>query len=202
MRIQKKDQQQQLEKEKVLETIITNTSENGEVDDDDDVKKGDDLNHLIVDNGLNINNFNEMNAFFIEQDKKRIIEHIDNTIIGKKWEEHCQILRDYVNAPSNMDTEEIVKFIKYPPNTPLIWEFNNKSDVGQFVKVLVVKFKGFKLDQDSEDEDDQSLTETIGDDECDDECSLNKQTGITCKYMIENNETMDPLHCPIYYGMK
>ena len=74
----------------------------------------------------------------------------------KKWQQHIQIVKEYINSPKNMDPEQILRDIRSPKNTNLMIQLNknNLSNIDMFIPLLTVIYKNFTLDDDSEDSED------------------------------------------------
>eukprot|EP01084_Bolivina_argentea_P259415 437710_1 len=108
------------------------------------------LNAIILNHGLNIENFNACDRFFIENDKRRIIEYMyDNSeYVLFKWSEHFKIVEEYVNSPDNMDVETILEHIKSPINTPLMGQLSSKINSDEFIDMLASIFKDMYLELD------------------------------------------------------
>ena len=61
------------------------------------------LESLIIENGLEIDNFNKIDAFFIEEDKKRIIQCLEGSDLSdERWKAQCEVVKEYVNSDDNV----------------------------------------------------------------------------------------------------
>eukprot|EP01084_Bolivina_argentea_P142422 250210_1 len=107
------------------------------------------LQNIILKRGLEIANFQLCDAFFVKDDKQKIIRYLNDSIDNEKWSEHLKIMKEYILSPKNMDVEQILKHIKSMENmrdTALMKKLIEKSDADQFVRILELIFKEFELE--------------------------------------------------------
>ena len=151
--------------------------------------KNDEMNENAPDLMALFEGMDNCEAFFVEEDKSRMIEHMENSNYNDKWYHHFQIVRDYINSPKNMDPERIISDIRSPQNTKLIDKLKEKklSDIDEFIQVLFDTYKDFILEEDSSISNDTNANHDDDDDD-DDQVIINMNQTNDNNKIISHNE--------------
>eukprot|EP01084_Bolivina_argentea_P252188 423245_1 len=108
-----------------------------------------DLDSFIASQGLKIEHFRQVDTFFIESDKKRVIEYMHYNIHknDEKWNQYFKVVEEYIKLPQNMDPEKIVEELKHPQqDTKLMNKLGDKPCLDEFIVRLETMFRNFNLD--------------------------------------------------------